>query len=267
MADPVRWLAEGSDAPPGARALLSAADPLPDIPASLHQTSLGYATQLGATKASLWTSAVGAKTIAGAAVVVAASALPTLGLSTVHTESTAPDEIRAAPAVAAGVRPKPTSQGVARSAPASKTDSVTSDAPVLQLEDLEPAEVEGVFAPSVERPIRRSTPSGARQHGTANRPTASLSAEAALLDDAYALLSRDPRTALDRIREYRARYPEGQLDSAAEVVRLEALERLGQPDAARGGGEPAVRENFHGLYAHRIRQLMGTAQSGIAREP
>jgi type IV secretory pathway VirB10-like protein len=86
---------------------------------------------------------------------------------------------------------------------------------------------------------------------------ATLSAEAALLERARTEMRRDASMALAIADEHRARYPKGQLTSERLLIQIEALHRLHRDDEARALARRLLGGQSTGLYAERVRALLG----------
>ena len=79
---------------------------------------------------------------------------------------------------------------------------------------------------SAAPPAKAQAPEGARSH-------ASAPSESALLAQAQAALRSNPQRALALTREHKRRFPTGALAQEREVIAIEALNRIGDGDAAR----------------------------------
>jgi hypothetical protein len=104
---------------------------------------------------------------------------------------------------------------VSRSEPAATPNEPTPSAAPL------PSAVE-----SAAPPAKAQAPEGARAH-------ASGPSESALLAQAQAALRSNPQRALALTREHKRRFPSGALAQEREVIAIEALNRIGDGDAAR----------------------------------
>lgn len=99
-------------------------------------------------------------------------------------------------------------------------------------------------------PVPVTSPSAA-----ASAPT--LSAEAALLERARREMRRDAGMAFAIADEHRARFPQGQLTSERLLIQIEALHRLHRDDEARALARRLLGGASTGLYAERVRALLG----------
>lgn len=91
--------------------------------------------------------------------------------------------------------------------------------------------------------------------------SATLSAEAALLERARTEMRRDAGLALAIADEHRARFPKGQLTSERLLIQIEALHRLHRDDEARALAGRLLGGQSTGLYAERVRALLGESAS------
>jgi hypothetical protein len=83
---------------------------------------------------------------------------------------------------------------------------------------------------------------------------ATLSAELGALDRArLSLAGGDARRALDALDTYDRRFPSGRLQVEAEVLRIDALAKLGRKDAARQHAEMFLRRHPNSVLATRVR--------------
>ena len=83
---------------------------------------------------------------------------------------------------------------------------------------------------------------------------ATLSAELGALDRArLSLAGGDARRALDALDSYDRRFPSGRLQLEAEVLRIDALAKLGHKDAARQHAEMFLRRHPNSVLATRVR--------------
>jgi hypothetical protein len=87
-------------------------------------------------------------------------------------------------------------------------------------------------------------------------PRDSLASEAALLEQARAMLEGNPLAALTTLDAYTTRFPGGQLAIEGELLAVDALRRLGRTSEAKARGA-ALLDRAHGsLYEPRIRTMM-----------
>jgi hypothetical protein len=96
-------------------------------------------------------------------------------------------------------------------------------------------------------PLPLAAPSGA---GT-------LSAEAALLEQARREMRGAPAVALTLAADHGKRFARGQLAAERTLIQIEALHRLGRDAEARGLGRGLLAGSSAGLYAERVHQLLG----------
>jgi len=120
-------------------------------------------------------------------------------------------------------------------------------------------------APSADEPARRaiaSTPIA--PESTAQLPQApaargaTLTEELGALDRArLALAGGDARRALDELDAYDRRFPAGRLQLEAEVIRIDALAKVGRKDAARQHAEAFLRRHPNSVLTTRVRAHLG----------
>ncbi len=134
----------------------------------------------------------------------------------------------------------PAPRAPARSAPAAPK---TTEAPEIAPE-----------APALPAPQLNPTPSLPVVDSSGS---SRLSAEAALLEAARAKLRRAPAEALALTTQHAVRFQRGQLASERALIRIEALHRLGRDAEARGVARELLGDAGAGLYAERVRQLLG----------
>jgi hypothetical protein len=84
-----------------------------------------------------------------------------------------------------------------------------------------------------------------------------LSAEAALLEQARGQMRAAPSLALALAAEHARRFPHGQLASERALIQIEALHRLGRDAQARSLAHGLLAGAGAGLYAERVQQLLG----------
>jgi hypothetical protein len=87
--------------------------------------------------------------------------------------------------------------------------------------------------PPLPTAAESAAPKGKAQGAETSRSPASGPSESALLAQAQAALSTNPQRALALTREHKRRYPSGALAQEREVIAIEALNRIGDGDAAR----------------------------------
>jgi len=104
-----------------------------------------------------------------------------------------------------------------------------------------------VSAPAVAEP--------APALSAAATPTAALlTEELGALDHArVALVNGEGRRTLDELDAYDRRFPSGRLQIEAEVLRIDALAKLGRKDAARQRAEAFLRRYPNSVLATRVR--------------
>ncbi|HVV52016.1 MAG TPA: hypothetical protein VHO06_20275 [Polyangia bacterium] len=88
--------------------------------------------------------------------------------------------------------------------------------------------------------------------------TATLARELSTLDAARGMLARgDAAGALARLDAYARRYPHGHLGLEAEVLRIDALDAGGRPEAAHARAEAFLQRHPHSVLAARVRAHLG----------
>jgi len=93
----------------------------------------------------------------------------------------------------------------------------------------------------------------------AGSSTGTLSAEAALLEQARRQMRAAPDVALAIAAEHAARFPRAQLASERTLIQIEALHRLGRDAEARALASQLLGGSGAGLYAERVHQLLGAS--------
>jgi hypothetical protein len=140
----------------------------------------------------------------------------------------------------------PTPAPIVVQQPAPRTARVVPPAPP------EPLEVETSIPPSVAPPVV------AKAEPRRVSPGPSLAAETGAVDAARSLLLRgDARGALAALDAYARAYPRGRLGLEAEVLRIDALDRSGQSDAAKRRAEAFLRQHPKSVLAARVRRILG----------
>jgi hypothetical protein len=84
--------------------------------------------------------------------------------------------------------------------------------------------------------------------------TDALSREAAMLESARRALGSSPAEALAIADEHRAAFPSARLELERELIRVDALYRLGRHAEARQAAEALRRRG--GLYAERVERMI-----------
>ncbi|HTQ04451.1 MAG TPA: hypothetical protein VMI54_11375 [Polyangiaceae bacterium] len=116
--------------------------------------------------------------------------------------------------------------------------------------------VEIAPAPATEpEPEATETPAVVPQKVDAKSTSASaLAAEVGALDAARSELANgDPTGALGKLDDYSRAYPHGHLVLEAEVLRIDALAKSGQSDAAKKRAEAFLRKHPNSVLASRVR--------------
>jgi hypothetical protein len=232
VAEPKRWLEGGSDAPEGALELLSAARAMPEMPRVAHEQALAQTATLTATSGTLApglgglvpTQGLSLATLALGSAAIAAAIAQGVG----HGSQSLREHASPQKAVAATEQARP--------AASRHEDGMGEEPPeVLSVEALP---LVGAGTPEAVKPDK----------------TASLSAELALVERARALLADRPARALAIARQHQERFPEGQMRAAADVIAVEALQRLGRMEEAAETARAAAARDPQGIYAERLRR-------------
>lgn len=120
--------------------------------------------------------------------------------------------------------------------------------PPVELEAPTPPEREqGLLSPPAPPPLAPPSASGA----------GSLSAESALLEQARREMHLAPSGSLQIAAEHARRFPRGQLSAERTLIQIEALHRLGRDAEARRLAAALPTGAAGGLYAERVRRLLG----------
>jgi hypothetical protein len=115
-----------------------------------------------------------------------------------------------------------------------------------------------VAEPAVELELPKVNPLPSLPAVPAAAPSVgTLSAEAALLEQARREMRGTPRVALSLAAEHAQRFPHGQLAAERTLIQIEALHRLNRDDEARALARGLLGGTGAGLYAERVHQLLG----------
>jgi outer membrane protein assembly factor BamD (BamD/ComL family) len=126
-----------------------------------------------------------------------------------------------------------------------------------------PTDAQGAALPPPDTsPGSSATKPVATKHAPAASSTASdvssLAAEIAALDRARGpLQSGDASGALHALDDYARAFPHGVMSHEATVLRIEALVKAGNIDAARALAKRFLAQNPKSPHAQRIRRLVG----------
>ena len=132
------------------------------------------------------------------------------------------------------------------------------------------APTKAAAAPAAQPTVVESPPPSAAPHITpippAPPPAAApsvvtppgdpLAREAAMLEDARAMLDRAPAETLSKLDAHAAAFPTGVLAPERELMAVEALRRLGLFAAARARGEKLMASPNGSLYGERVRAML-----------
>jgi hypothetical protein len=83
-----------------------------------------------------------------------------------------------------------------------------------------------------------------------------LEREAAMLEEARAMLDRHPSGALAVLDRHAVAFPAGQLGMERELLAVQALRRLGRLEEARARGDALLRQATGSIYEVRVRAMM-----------
>lgn len=155
----------------------------------------------------------------------------------------------------------------ASSAPPASNRSLEQSATLLNepgtTESIEP---QGVTSPSTNpaleqvepapKPIHRSS-EVARPRAAAKPPAPSdeLAREAAMIEGARELLSKDPRRALAMLAKHKLEFPAGQLGEERELLCIRAYAGAGDTKAARAGARAFLEEHPRSPHRQELEQI------------
>jgi len=108
-----------------------------------------------------------------------------------------------------------------------------------------------------DEPSTKLTPAPSLAMPSGSSGASTLSAEAALLEQARGQMRAAPAAALSIAAEHAQRFPRGQLASERALIQIEALHRLGRDTQARSLAGGLLAGAGAGLYAERVHQLLG----------
>jgi len=146
-----------------------------------------------------------------------------------------------------------TKAAVVAAVPALPPPAVVESAPA-PVAALEPAPI-AAAEPQPSTPARTA---GSTRAAAKPAAAPSLSAELAALDAARSSLSHgDPAAALSALDGYNRDFPRGRLKTEAEVLRIGALAKSGQGEAARKRAEAFLRVHPDSVLASRVRSYAG----------
>jgi hypothetical protein len=125
--------------------------------------------------------------------------------------------------------------------------------------ELAPALPEASSPESSEEPdpTPRLNPTPSLPVAASSGSSGGLSLEAALLEQARREMRGAPSVALSIAAEHASRFPRGQLAAERTLIQIEALSRLGRAQEARKLARALLAGSGSGLYAERVRQLLG----------
>jgi hypothetical protein len=83
-----------------------------------------------------------------------------------------------------------------------------------------------------------------------------LAREAAMLEEARALVERNPNAALAVLDRYATAFPDGSLHIERELLAVAALRRVGRDREARSRGTALLEQARGSIYEERVRALL-----------
>jgi hypothetical protein len=265
VSEPRRWR-DDADAPVGMRELLAASRPTRAMDDRSFRRGAARVGRLGAAPAAAAV-AVGIWTKLATAGVIGIAAVGTV----VAASRGSDDEPRAATAVAtrhvAPAAPAVTGRvQVAEPEPAAPADpGLEAEAATAPLPSFAAARVQRAPTAAAEVPSLRDR--GADQE-TAPAPAAAaaareatLAAELAMLEDARAVIDRDPELALAHLDTHRRLHPEGSLAVERSLMELDALRRAGRTEEVRDRAEAWLARAPSGLHSARVRAILASLEA------
>jgi hypothetical protein len=113
--------------------------------------------------------------------------------------------------------------------------------------------------PSLATPLVASSVVRVSKPASAATDSPAFTDELAMLDSArHAIDAADPARALSILDGYARRFAGGTMRQEASILRIEALEKAGDPFAAKRAAEAFLHENPTTPYAARVRSLVGS---------
>jgi hypothetical protein len=253
VTDPTRWRDAPEEAPKGLKDLLDAAAPPTALPSAVRQRGLVRASRLAALPVAATLSWFGLKTAAAAAVTAGLAAVTVVAVQQV-TQS----QPEAVPAAAPSVITRPETAVIP---PPPRLDS-----PALNPQPDTPSDDPASADLATDATGDPSGPDGAdvgasRQPGAvadfSDQASDGLAEETRLLEHARAALATDPARALAITRQHAAGFPAGRLSVERSIIEIQALQRLGRRSEARARGRRMLEQSPRGLYADRVRRILG----------
>jgi hypothetical protein len=242
MIPPTRWRDDPST-PQGLRDVLRAGRPSRPLPSDLRRRSASRIHRLvfvpAAAGVVFWIKSVA---IAGLCVV---------GTAAVVRLAAEPWHVPASPAPAPTTRAYRSSPTGRSPIPLRGAESAPAPVGIAETPSIAPSATKKTVAPSERRPQPATSAAVVD-----SAPRDSLASEAAMLEQARAMLEGNPLAALTALDAYATRFPGGQLAMEGELLAVDALRRLGRTSEAKARGA-ALLDRAHGsLYEPRIRTMM-----------
>jgi hypothetical protein len=245
-----RRLRDDASARPDQRALLRGASASKPLPKEVRARSASRVDRMLVVPAAaagffFWIKGVAVAAACAVGAVAAVRVAPALvqrwaASSAEIARSPAPPR-RSGPAGSAELRSDPPPAGTPGSASASA--SASAQAPVAP-------------AAAAHDPPRRPEPAR-----TAPPPMDALAREAAMLEEARALLDRDPGGALSALDRYAAAFPSGSLGIERELLAVAALRKLGRDREAQIRGAALLERARGSIYEERVTTLLKPVSS------
>jgi len=237
MIDPPRLRDGGSHAAPELADLFRAARKPETLPSAIDARQLAKLTALGALPAAPLSKALPWLLAGGTVVLAGALALVTQGEKAPRPAPSPPSATSAAAAVHPG--------STAEAPPESPT----------------PSEAERQFPPVPAPAVSAmpAVPARAARPVPAEAPSVSgdaLAGEAKLLNEAHAVMASDPDRALAIAGEHAKRYPRGQLAAERELIRVQALVKLGRTAEAEARARALRKSTPSSIYGERLDTIL-----------
>jgi len=233
MIDPPRLREAGTDAPSELKDLFRDAQKPTALAPATDQRVLAQITALGAppsaaplVKMAPWLTAGGLVVVAGALLLTSRDRAP------------GPPSTPTAPSAVVPLAP-------------------SSSAPVAVTAPQSSAELKQPVSAELKQPA--SAPSAAPAvRAEAGNPAVrdALADEARLLNEAHIAMATDPQTALTIVSEHAKRYPRGQLAAERELIRVQALVKLGRVREAEARARALRKSAPSTIYGERLDNIL-----------
>jgi len=148
-----------------------------------------------------------------------------------------------------------------KSIPAVQTP-LSATEPAVTASDASGAERQTPVASALPSPTRDRTRRQRAEAPSAELvPGDSLAREAAMLEDARAMLERNPSEALAVLNRHATTFPNASLSIERELIAVDALRRLGRVAEAQARGTALLGQARGSIYEDRVRALLRTLTS------